>query len=143
MNELGDGPIKPRMVAAVKRYFGIGKYNITERPSVQEEPVKRRTIESPDDLPLRSVAIMVASMDEPFTVDQIALRLEASYIMAIKAREILRRRLYELGARKAIHGEPTVDKAGNTTSIWSRIDKGDQILEEIISPYKNDTKPSG
>lgn len=131
--------LKSSIIAAARRRLGFGR----ARPSTQETPLIRKSIKSPDDLPLRNVALLIASIegDEPFTVDELSQSLEVNHVMDDNAREILRRRVYELGTKNVIHGESTVDKAGNTTSVWNRTKEGDQLLEEIISPYQDEVNP--
>jgi hypothetical protein len=98
-----------------------------------DEPLAEppKPIESLDDLPLRDVAIMVGSFKKSFTLDGIVQRFAENHLMTPDAQGILRQRVYQLGAMRAIDGKPT-DIHGKPTSIWNRTESGDKVLDEII-----------
>ena len=81
---------------------------------------------------------MITSIEEPFTLDEITQRFAEGHVMTPKASQILRSRVYALGAIHAIQAEPIRDDNGNFTSRWHRTDKGERVLENVIGiPKKN------
>jgi len=52
----------------------LAKRKREARANVQRAPVEKRTIENPDDLTLRDTAIMIGSIEKPFTLEELEQR---------------------------------------------------------------------
>jgi hypothetical protein len=139
MAEFGEGGPKPnrqepssftsKAVDAVARYFGLREP--APKP-IAETPREKKTIATSEDLPLRDVALMVASIEKPFTLDEITERFAEGHSMTPEGNQILRSRIYALGTIHAIQAEAIRDADGNFTSKWHRTDEGDKRLKDVI-----------